>query len=78
MESVPIKVMPASGGENDAFDNLSPVHVRMDAGACSSIWHGFFAGHRFADRHDGFPSTDSAYKRSPASTTSLSGKHSLK
>jgi len=70
--------MPAFGGEKNAFDNFLPVHVWMDAGACASIWHGFFAGHRFADRHDGFHSTDSAFKRSPATTTSLSGKHSLK
>jgi hypothetical protein len=70
--------MPASGGKNDAFDNFSPVHVRMDAGACSSIWHGFFAGHRIADRHDVFHSTDSAFKRSPASTTSLSGNTFIK
>jgi hypothetical protein len=70
--------MPASGGENDAFDNCSPVHVWMDAGDCSSLWHGFIAGHRFADRDDGFHTIDSALKRSPASTTSFSGKHSLK
>lgn len=50
----------------------------MDAGACASIWHGFFAGHRFADRHHGFHSTDSAFKSSPANTTPLSGKQSLK
>jgi hypothetical protein len=63
--------MPASGGENDAFDNCPPVHFWMDAGTRASIWHGFFAGHLFADRYDGFHSTDSVPKRSPASPTSL-------